>query len=510
MGSRVTASAVLSVPQPVAAGGRRRSIVSVFAMIAAGVRATIIRVPADQQTIQTGINLAVTDDTILVYPGTYLENIDFYGERIVVGSLFLTTGDTSYISQTIIDGNAVRSVVNFTLGEDSATIITGFTIQNGLNARGGGIRCSYSSPTITHNRIVSNRLDARTEVGAGAGIYCLYSQPKIINNEILNNSYLGPLHNYAGGIYCEYSEPLIKDNRIEANSSQNVGGGICLLSSSGVVEGNRISGNYARYGGAISCGANSAPLISNNVIYGNDGIAVDGVDIFDGASPVIVNNVIVDNGDLGLYWDESDPVITNTIVWGNLMIGEAAASVTYCDIQGGYEGIGNIDQDPLFRDPSAGDFHLTATACGDLYDSPGIDAGHPDYSDRTLSCQWGHGAIRADLGAFGGNAGPVTAVDNQQSIVPIAFALMPNYPNPFNPSTTIEYRLPARTPVEIDIFNALGQKVRTLVDKSQPAGRHTVVWEGRDAGGDVVSTGIYFYRLRAGDRVEVRKMTLLK
>ena len=86
----------------------------VFAMLAYSVSwSTIINIPADYPTIQQGINVSVDGDTVLVQPGTYMENINFNGHNIVVGSLFLITGDTSSISRTIIDGDYDDVVVTF-------------------------------------------------------------------------------------------------------------------------------------------------------------------------------------------------------------------------------------------------------------------------------------------------------------------------------------------------------------------------------------------------------------
>ncbi len=90
------------------------------------------------------------------------------------------------------------------------------------------------------------------------------------------------------------------------------------------------------------------------------------------------------------------------------------------------------------------------------------------------------------------------------------FILFENYPNPFNPYTTISYQLFEAGLVEMDIFNILGQKVRTLVHEEKQAGRHWVKWKGMDDRGERVVSGVYFYRLQAGDRVEIKKMTLLK
>ena len=94
--------------------------------------------------------------------------------------------------------------------------------------------------------------------------------------------------------------------------------------------------------------------------------------------------------------------------------------------------------------------------------------------------------------------------------LPSAFKVSQNYPNPFNPSTTILYSLPKKAKVTIDVYNILGQRVRRLVDKTMPAGEHRVVWDGTNNADDKVSTGLYFYRVKAGDMVDSKKMLLLK
>jgi hypothetical protein len=83
-------------------------------------------------------------------------------------------------------------------------------------------------------------------------------------------------------------------------------------------------------------------------------------------------------------------------------------------------------------------------------------------------------------------------------------------PNPFNPSTTIGYHLPAAGPAEIVVFDVRGHVVRTLVNGAVAAGDHEVTWDGRDDAGNPVASGVYLYRLRAGPIVETRRMVLLK
>jgi endoglucanase len=89
------------------------------------------------------------------------------------------------------------------------------------------------------------------------------------------------------------------------------------------------------------------------------------------------------------------------------------------------------------------------------------------------------------------------------------FSLEQNYPNPFNPETTIRYRLSEHRRVEVAVYNAKGQKVRSLVSGDQPPGRHSVVWDGRDDSGLRLSSGIYFYRMKASGFNQIRKMVLL-
>ena len=94
--------------------------------------------------------------------------------------------------------------------------------------------------------------------------------------------------------------------------------------------------------------------------------------------------------------------------------------------------------------------------------------------------------------------------------LPTKFALNQNYPNPFNPSTEIRFDLPTRSQVSIEIYNVLGQKVKTLVDEEKPAGPYIVDWNGTSDNGTQVSSGVYFYRMQAGSFVETKKMMLLK
>lgn len=92
----------------------------------------------------------------------------------------------------------------------------------------------------------------------------------------------------------------------------------------------------------------------------------------------------------------------------------------------------------------------------------------------------------------------------------VRFDLHEAYPNPFNPSTTLSFDLPTAAPVRLDIYNVKGQLVRTLVNGDLPKGSHKVIWNGDDASGRTVASGVYLYRLQSGDKVLTSKMMLMK
>ena len=99
----------------------------------------------------------------------------------------------------------------------------------------------------------------------------------------------------------------------------------------------------------------------------------------------------------------------------------------------------------------------------------------------------------------------ITAIDDEPSALPQDFVLLQNYPNPFNPTTTIEYVLPKSAVVQLTIYNLRGQEEARLVDGPQTGGFHRATWNASN-----LASGIYFYRLQAGDFVQARKMLLLK
>ena len=274
---------------------------------------TTIYVPTTAYpTIQAGINAAFSGDTVQVTAGTYYENITLKGGVIVQGA---------GAGVTTIDGGGSGSVVTASF-VDSTARLDGFTITG--NSLHSIHNSDNSSPTITNNTITSI---------AGDGIYNYKSSPTITNNIITGNSSYG-IHNR------DNSSPTITNNTITGNSLHG------------------IDNSYR-----------SSPTITNNTITGN---SLDGILNYYHSSPTITNNTITGNSRRGIYnWDSSSPTVTNSILWDNgqeIYNSNSTPVVTYSDIEGGYTGTGNIDADPLFVNPGAGDYHLQST-------SPAIDTG---------------------------------------------------------------------------------------------------------------------------------------
>ena len=107
-------------------------------------------------------------------------------------------------------------------------------------------------------------------------------------------------------------------------------------------------------------------------------------------------------------------------------------------------------------------------------------------------------------------AGIPNSVEQNGESIPIAYRMAQNYPNPFNPETSISYALPKPAHVVLQIYDILGRQVRTLVNETKLTGHHHITWNGRDAQGLALPSGIYLYKIQAGEFEAVRKMLLAK
>jgi hypothetical protein len=436
------------------------------------INALIINIPGDQPTIQEGINVAVDGDTVLVHPGTYVEDINYNGKNIAVASLFYVTQDSSYISQTIIDGDQNGSVVTFINGEDSTAVLCGFTITNGSG------KYSYAGGMNYYN---------------GGGIYCDSSSPTLRNLIIKGNfllDHLGVFYARGGGIFIigDFNSKIT--NTVITDNIAHSGGGICFSSiSTGIIPvltNVTITNNFADAGGGIYLSNYVENVVCINSILWNNSPEEICFYEYGGNSSITISYSIVEGGELG--------IVTNNI-----------GTIYWLE--------GNIDSDPLFINPVEGDFHLQDT-------SPCIGAG---IDEIEINGTWYYAPLfdiegnprpdpagsMPDMGAYENPLGePQVGITQNQ--LPSTDYQLTNYPNPFNPSTTITFNLTAENTkdAEIDIYNIKGQKVKQL---SAFRGQQSVIWNGTDENNEPVSSGIYFYQLRVdGTSVAMKKCLLLK
>jgi predicted outer membrane repeat protein len=291
-----------------------RRIISIILFIFCFTTSTfsgIVEVPGDQPTIQEGINAAQIGDTVLVAHGTYFENINFAGKAITVASKFILDQRKWHIRKTIIDGSQPAdpnfgSVVSFVSGEDTNSVLCGFTITGGSgNAQqfpgfppmrhGGGIFCSGSGAKIIHNIIIDNNIVSDGWTNGGRFYYGPPFVPNYIiieDNIIKDNTITGLFQAKGGGIELACSGRIVNNivtkNIAIAINEASAGGGISLDSWNPaelpphvvIVTNNIISHNKALQnddaefwlggiGGGIS-NLGSAGIISNNIIQYNE------------------------------------------------------------------------------------------------------------------------------------------------------------------------------------------------------------------------------------------------
>ncbi|MBN2460657.1 MAG: hypothetical protein JXB60_03535, partial [Candidatus Cloacimonetes bacterium] len=274
-------------------------------------------------------------------------------------------------------------------------------------------------------------------------------------------------------------------------------------------------------------------LVKNNIVAHNSGGQLYGGGGFyfigNDEEPIIVeNNTIIGNhsettGGAMRMWSSVVDVLNN-IIWGNTqnsggpLYGAGASSITYCDIEGGFTGEGNIDEYPAFAD---------TTTCILTETSPCVDAGNPDimYNDPEDPFNPGNalypalGTLRNDMGAYGGGGSENWVVNDENLLKPCANKIfMQNFPNPFNPGTAISCHIPPAINDEfaLVIYNIKGQLIRVMplhqgcrTASETGENRYTFTWNGKDEQGNPVTSGIYFYRLTLPDS-PTRKMLLMK
>ena len=320
------------------------SIIILIVAVSTADSATI-HVPADQPTIQAGIDAAIEGDTVLVADGTYTgpgnRDIDFGGKGVVLKS-------ENGPDFTIIDCEGSASEhhrgFDFHSGEDSTAVVEGFTVQGGyVSSFGGAILCANgSNPTIANNMI--------------------------INNQALNGG---------GGIGCTSSDPVLIGNFLTGNSADD-GGAIMLSNSNATISYNVLVKNQVLYeGGALSLWGGSNPVMVSNTIVSNTAGFTGGAMFICNSSPTLDKCLVAFNHPNAIMCavgcSPSSPNLYCTNVFGNS--GDWVGCIAD---QAGING--NFSLDPLFCDTANDNFHISVTSpcapanssCGELVGALGV------------------------------------------------------------------------------------------------------------------------------------------
>jgi predicted outer membrane repeat protein len=413
------------------------------------------------------------------------------------------------------------------------------------HSRNSGIRLHDASP-MSSNLVIKNCLiQKNTAPTKGGGIYAIgllsLVQCTILDNSISSRIYPGTAEHMGGGIYVEGSLKM-DDCTVASNylyiygkHVTSLGGGVYVKGSakfsgcrlfdnraSVYAAGTFFQGVYSRGSGRAEGGGvfvNGSQCIFINCLVAQDSSIVtryNGVDLetiggggiyADCDNVTITNCTIAFNDNEGLKSTRGTTQTVNAIFYFNSaqqIAGSATAS--YCNIQGGRSGEGNIAFNPNFI-LDRKNFRLAAG-------SPCIDKGKPDTTGLNLPPLDLEGQPRIVDGDKNGSTiidmgcyefpGRVS-VESRDVFNPKVFQLHQNHPNPFNPSTTISFDLPRASEVTLKIFDLVGHEVATLAEQKMQAGRYSFKWDASGMPG-----GVYFYRLQTEAFTQTRKLLLLR
>jgi len=401
--------------------------------------------------------LCVSDDgnTIAGYGKDPSNNWTGWRIRIIVGE------DPGEMLLVPSEYSTIQDAINASEDRDTILVAPG-TYEENINYTGKNIVIgSYAISYGSHETFMSQTI---IDGGGNGSVVTLNSgedSSAVLYGFTIQNGH----SEYGGGIMIESAEPTLEYLLIINNTADNGGGISSRYNGEPVFNYLTISGNTASLGGGVLCWS-SSPILTN---------------------ATITENSAPDGG--GIYLSDSNPTLGNCILWNDapheIFIESGNFNPVYSNIQGGWEGEGNIDADPLFCNPDSGDFSLAEN-------SP---------------CA-GTGENGADMGAFG--IGCDAMLSTNKNVLPFHYNLYQNYPNPFNPFTTIRYDLPKNALVNIIIYDMMGRQVSTLISSQQNAGYKSIQWNATNNTGQPVSAGLYLYTIEAGQFRQTRKMVLLK
>ncbi|MCK4956856.1 MAG: T9SS type A sorting domain-containing protein, partial [Candidatus Cloacimonetes bacterium] len=404
-------------------------------------------------------------------------------------------------------------------------ILTEVTISRNIASRGGGIYCAnISSLNFENLTFAGNKANYY-----GAGIYisdCNANMDNInfeenesggsggdiyLNNAIvqLTNSrlYRGHAFSYGGGIYCIGDSKLDLLNVWVELCIASFYGGLYATNAEINISNCLFTDNDGETGGAL--GVLDSKLNINNSLFYNNTCYESGTLLLDGSHCVIFNSVIHNNSAQetnGGISGGADIHIINSIICGNTepqMSDDITAN--YSLVQGGWPGVGNIDADPLFVNSAEGDYHLkdNSSCIGSGIDEITIDNVSYFAPEFDLDGNPRPNPVGSlpDMGAFE-NPFDKAQMETTDNNLPNIDHQLCNYPNPFNPETTISFNIADGQVGSLEIFNVRGQKI---VSKDFIAGSHTYTWKA-----DSYSSGIYFYQLTTDKKSINKKMILMK
>jgi len=308
---------------------------------------------------------------------------------------------------------------------------------------------------------------------------------------------------------------VISNTRFRQNTAGLRTSGLWLAGGSrGMVFNCLFVGNHtaggASVGAGLSMGGNSEIDINNCTFAFNTAASGSALSVRSGAKGRITNSIFWQNS--GMY-----------IALATVASAGGHMNINYCSLQHGQDSIsvsdslstlvwgsGNIDGDPLFKDSTGGDLHLSGG-------SPCIAAGtdsievegawqRAPVTDIEALPRPSPAGTRPDMGAFEDQLTiPVGVAMESGSGRPSTIGLRQNYPNPFNPTTVIRYQLPEVSDVKLVVYDMLGREVSVLVNERRDAGVYEVKFDASE-----LASGVYLYRLQAGDFVQSRKLLILR
>lgn len=296
-------------------------------------------------TIQAGINASANGDTVLVFPGTYSQNLNYNGKNIVVSSRFLLSDSTYYIDNTIINGNNNGSAVIFNHSETSAAELTGFTVENGYAFNGGGVYVQNASPTLNFLLIKSNNA-----YFTGAGLYFLNSTSVLSNLTVVANTAV----NIGGGIDKVNSTLTISNSIFWTNTPNGISNNSFTATYSDVE-----SPTDSTYTGTGNINADPTFVDATNGDYNISG----GSPCIDAANPASPNDLYGTPMDMGaLYFAPTQGCMDNTAY--NYDAGAYSDPGNVCEY---YPVAANVSVSVTEDTPSAIAFSVTDANVGDTF-----------------------------------------------------------------------------------------------------------------------------------------------